>query len=190
MWWARRDSNPGPTGYEPAALTAELRAHGAPWDLPAPVAAAATAVTAAAAAATTTAAATATDAAATTAAATTTAAEAATAAAEATTAGTATAASTGAEAPRLWLEAVAAVDRAITAGLEGNLRILTAACAGNGEHFAGPAATATRTSAAGIALADAATIWAPARFIGESLGFMEFLLARGEGELRSAVCAG
>jgi hypothetical protein len=26
FWWACRDSNPGPTGYEPAALTAELQA--------------------------------------------------------------------------------------------------------------------------------------------------------------------
>ena len=25
-WWARQDSNLGPTGYEPAALTTELRA--------------------------------------------------------------------------------------------------------------------------------------------------------------------
>ena len=28
-WWARQDSNLGPTDYEPAALTAELRAPGA-----------------------------------------------------------------------------------------------------------------------------------------------------------------
>ena len=26
-WWAIRDLNPGPTGYEPGALTAELMAH-------------------------------------------------------------------------------------------------------------------------------------------------------------------
>jgi hypothetical protein len=26
-WWARRDSNPQPDGYEPSALTVELRAH-------------------------------------------------------------------------------------------------------------------------------------------------------------------
>jgi hypothetical protein len=26
MWWALQDSNLGPAGYEPAALTAELRA--------------------------------------------------------------------------------------------------------------------------------------------------------------------
>ena len=27
VWWARRDSNPGPRDYESPALTAELRAH-------------------------------------------------------------------------------------------------------------------------------------------------------------------
>ena len=27
FWWAFTDSNRGPTGYEPAALTAELKAH-------------------------------------------------------------------------------------------------------------------------------------------------------------------
>ena len=27
-WWAFRDLNPGPTGYEPAALTTELKAQG------------------------------------------------------------------------------------------------------------------------------------------------------------------
>ena len=26
-WWAFRDSNPGPTGYEPAALPTELTVH-------------------------------------------------------------------------------------------------------------------------------------------------------------------
>ena len=29
-WWAFRDLNPGPTGYEPAALTTELKAQGFP----------------------------------------------------------------------------------------------------------------------------------------------------------------
>ena len=27
-WWAFRDLNPGPIGYEPTALTTELKAHG------------------------------------------------------------------------------------------------------------------------------------------------------------------
>ena len=31
IWWARRESNPRPIGYEPTALTPELRAHASAW---------------------------------------------------------------------------------------------------------------------------------------------------------------
>ncbi len=41
LWWTVRDSNPGPTGYEPAALPTELTVplrtncrHGKPWRQP------------------------------------------------------------------------------------------------------------------------------------------------------------
>ncbi|VTZ61322.1 hypothetical protein EMEDMD4_270098 [Sinorhizobium medicae] len=30
-WWARRDSNPQPSGYEPPALTIELQALPSSW---------------------------------------------------------------------------------------------------------------------------------------------------------------
>jgi hypothetical protein len=139
-------------------------------NLVAPVAAAAATTTAVAAATTSAAATTTTVAAATT----------ATAAAVATTAG----AGSG-------LKAVAAVDRAVTAGLEGDTSVLATGGTGDGEHLAGASApTETTTTAAACVAACTAAVRAPARFIGEPLGCVEFLFTSGECEGGPAIAAG
>lgn len=101
------------------------------------------------------------------------------------TAATAAVAATTTDRAGLGLEAVAAVDGAVTAGLEGHLGVLAARSAGHAEKLAlGPA-----SSAATVGLAGPAAVGAPTRFVREPLRCMEFLLARGERERRAAVRA-
>lgn len=120
--------------------------------------------------------------------ATATAATATTVAAATTTIPTAATATT----PALGLEAVAAVDGAIAARLEGHFRVLAARRAGHGEELAVSATTvapATTTAAGRIALARAPAVGTTAGLVGEALGLMKFLFTRREGELGSAIGA-
>lgn len=92
----------------------------------------------------------------------------------------------------LLLEAIAAVDRLVTAWLERHLGRPAAAAAGRAEHLP-LAAAVTRAihAAAGrtIGLAGLPAIRAAIRFVLESLLCVEFLLACGESELRTAIDA-
>lgn len=88
---------------------------------------------------------------------------------------------------RLGLEAVAAVDGAVAAGLKGDASLVAARCARNGEHFAiGPGGATT----ARFAFAGAAATYATTRLVREALRSMELLLTRSECETRPAVDAG
>jgi hypothetical protein len=156
-----------------------------PPGLPAATAAtaAATAATAAAVAAAATAAAVVAATAAAAAVATTT------AAAATTTVSTATTAAAKATGAGLRLEAVVAIDGAITAGLEGDLRFFATGAAGCAKHFAraaasGPASTTFRATAGLTA------VWATSGFIGEPLGLMKFLFPGCKSKSTSTIATG
>ena len=84
------------------------------------------------------------------------------------------------------LEALAAIDRFITARLEGHLRLLPAIRADRGIHL--PRATvAIAASAPAGALAGRAALWAAAGLIRQPPAGVELLLSRREEELTSAV---
>ena len=122
-----------------------------------------------------------------TAVATTTATAAPTAVAAATTATT-----VAAGRPRLRLEAVVAIDGAITAGLERHFGLLATRTARSAEHFA--AATAAAAIAATTATFASATggpaVRATAGFIREPLGLMKLLFTRCESERTPTVRTG
>ena len=84
---------------------------------------------------------------------------------------------------QLLAEAVAAVNRTVGTGLEGNLAGFAAACAGCVIHLTVAAATGRAL------LAGSAAVFAALGFIGEALFCVEFLLAGGEGEALSAIFA-
>jgi len=85
---------------------------------------------------------------------------------------------------QLLAEAVAAVNRTVGTGLEGNLAGFAAACAGCVIHLTVAAAATGRALLAG-----GAAVLAALGFIGEALFCVEFLLAGGEGEAGSAIFA-
>ena len=85
---------------------------------------------------------------------------------------------------QLLAEAIAAVNRTIRAGLEGDFAGFAAACAGCVIHLTVAAAAAGRTLLAGRT-----AILAALGLIGETLFRVEFLLAGGEGEALSAIFA-
>ena len=85
---------------------------------------------------------------------------------------------------QLLAEAVAAVNRTVGTGLEGNLAGFAAACADRVIHLTVAAAAAGRALLAGRT-----AILAALGFIGETLFRVEFLLAGGEGEALSAIFA-
>ena len=85
---------------------------------------------------------------------------------------------------QLLAEAIAAVNRTIRAGLEGDFAGLAAACAGRVIHLTVAAAAAGRALLAGCT-----AILAALGLIGETLFRVEFLLAGGEGEAGSAIFA-
>ena len=84
---------------------------------------------------------------------------------------------------QLLTEAIAAVNRTIRAGLEGDFAGFAAACAGCVIHLTVAAATGRALLAGGTA------ILAALGLIGETLFRVEFLLAGGEGEALSAIFA-
>ena len=84
----------------------------------------------------------------------------------------------------LRFEAVAAVHRTISAGLERNLGFASAAVADYGVHLPGSAAVAV------LGLAGVAAGFAPAGLILEALFGVEFLFAGRENKFVSAVTAG
>ena len=79
-------------------------------------------------------------------------------------------------------EAIAAVDRAVLTGLEGNLAGLSAFSADCVEHFA-------RLTAASCALTCSTACLATLRLVGEALFSVKFLLSGSEGEFLSAILA-
>ena len=83
----------------------------------------------------------------------------------------------------LCFEAVTAVHRAVSAGLEGNLGFAAAAIADHGEHGPGSIAVAV------LGLAGVTACLAAAGLILEALFSVEFLFAGGEDEFVSAVTA-
>ena len=85
---------------------------------------------------------------------------------------------------QLLAEAIAAVNRTIRAGLEGDFAGFAAACAGCVIHLTVAAATTGRALFAGRT-----AILAALGLIGETLFRVEFLLAGGEGEAGSAIFA-
>ena len=94
---------------------------------------------------------------------------------------------------RTRLEAVAAINRLVSAGLERNFGNAAALAARGLEHLAlASAATAAAlvATAAPAGLASRATIGATVRLVGEALHREELLLAGGERELTSAIHAG
>jgi hypothetical protein len=100
----------------------------------------------------------------------------------------AAAAATEAAGALLWLEAIAAVNRAITAGLEGNLGFFAASRAGCAEHFAARATKATAasaettTTAAAVGASRTTAVRAASGLIREALRLVELLLAGSKGE--------
>ena len=84
----------------------------------------------------------------------------------------------------LLAEAVAAINRTVGTGLEGNFAGLAAACADRVIHLTVAAATTGRALLAG-----GTAILATLGLIGETLFRVEFLLAGGEGEAGSAIFA-
>lgn len=94
-----------------------------------------------------------------------------------------------------WLtlaKTIGAIDRPIAAWLEWNPRLAPAGLAGGAEHLAWRAVRAgvAATTALALAAACQAAGGAAARLVRKPLRCVELLLARGEGELRTAVAAG
>jgi len=85
---------------------------------------------------------------------------------------------------QLLTEAIAAVNRTIRAGLEGDFAGLAAACAGRVIHLTVAAAAAGRALLAGCT-----AILAALGLIGETLFRVEFLLVGSKGEFLSAIFA-
>jgi hypothetical protein len=111
--------------------------------------------------------------------------------------------------PALKGEAVRAVDRSVSPGLERDLGVYAALGADGGEHLALPAleaaattaatttvsttatatGTATGEAATGVPLAGGPAVGASAWFVGESLAGKELLLTRSELEVRTTISA-
>ena len=84
----------------------------------------------------------------------------------------------------LFSKAVAAINRAVVAGLEGNLAGLTAFCAYCIKHL-----TSAAVAARAVALTSVPAGLAALRLIGEALFCKKLLLAGGESEFLSAILA-
>lgn len=85
-------------------------------------------------------------------------------------------------------EAVAAVNRAAVARLEGHLSLAAACGTDSGEHLAGTAGGAAAAATAGL-FPGLTAGRAALGLVGEALGSEELLLGGAEGEISAAVCA-
>ena len=98
-------------------------------------------------------------------------------------------ATTAAERAGLRLEALATVDGAVTARLEGYLGVLTARSAGYAEQLPHRTRATGACPATLFTLADTPAVRTAARVVGEALGEMKLLLPGRECEFRPAVAA-
>lgn len=102
---------------------------------------------------------------------------------------TAAEATTAAERAGLRLEALATIDGAVTARLEGYLGVLTARSAGYAEQLPHRTRATGACPATLFTLADTPAVRTAARVVGEALGEMKLLLPGRECEFRPAVAA-